>query len=71
MGNTDLLAAKWFAFHKDERNMGDIPWHESYGPMLEKGTDIGRVMGLERVPLSELPATIGRDALRFAHLIDR
>ena len=71
MGNADLLDAKWASFKKDERGIGDVSWAESIGSMLEGDTEVAAAMGLERVPLSELPKTIADDPARYAHLIDQ
>jgi hypothetical protein len=68
VGGRDLLKAKWDSFIVDEQFQGQTSWDDTFGDALEAG-EVAEKLGLERVPLAELPQELTTNTDRYRHLI--
>lgn len=68
VGGRDLLKAKWDSFIVDEQFQGQTSWDDAFGDALEAG-EVAQKLGLERVPLEDLPFELTSDPDRYQHLI--
>ncbi len=68
VGGRDLLKAKWDSFIVDEQFQGQTSWDDAFGDALEAG-EVAEKLGLERVPLEELPTEIAKNPDRYRHLV--
>lgn len=68
VGGRELLQAKWQSFIVDEQFQGQASWDDRFGEALDAG-EVAEKLGLERVPLEDLPKELTDNPNRYNHLL--